>query len=128
MPTHNHIRCTVHTEDGALQEYQDDDRSLSPSTRSVYIEVKSSVPFFFVCEVLQDYHYTRGDRMGFKVFIDGKRMFTPRLACITHPMVEIKGARSIERNGRQFIQPFEFSEISLGMSRELKVGLYYVLS
>lgn len=116
MPTHKEVCCTIHTKDGVLHEYQDDDsedQSSPSSTKTVYVEAQDGVPFWIQAEALPDYQFTIGDHVTFEVHIDGKDVGSTNVNKLC-PKLLHEGVYTME-DGVAFVQPFKFSEISLGM-------------
>lgn len=123
MPTLKDLRCTIHTKEGPLEEYQLEadghQSSLSPDTRTVYIQAHDGADFWIACEVLPGYKATVGDRVSFRVFLDGEDMGSLGLAG-SECKDDIKGIYSRDSSGHSFVQPFQFSKIPLGMSPKLR--------
>lgn len=110
MPTAKNIRCTVHAKDEPLQEYHDNQSQSSVSSPiTVYIQAGNASPFWIRCEVLKDYQYTLGDRISFRVYIDGN-FAEGRVAEPKFPLINIRGVCH-----GNIIKRLKFSKLLLGI-------------
>lgn len=129
MPVFKDISCSIQIGSSTLQEYDDvgdDQSSQSPVTKVVYVEAQESATFSIICEVLPSYVYdaTAGNRVSFRVYINGRAYCRKSINAEKPKLVlKLRGSYGVDSSGIEFVHPFQFAGVSIGMLRPL---LYFL--
>lgn len=118
MPTYKDIRCTIRVNHKTLREYKDEDDDQSPATKTVYVQAREAETFSIRCKVLPDYEPAVGDRVSFRVYIAGKECCRKSINIVgghRHKHLNLQGAYGVDDGGNEFVHPFQFAGVSLGM-------------